>query len=419
MRTRNSIKLIFVLVGVIATVVMARLFFVLMFHYYKEGTTTTVNTFLHDAAALSSGHSTNDAGILILPSWKDFLADFKAAIHKPPSAENPFVRGSLATPILRSPEAIYYVLLTNNRLGEPVYIGKRLDWHATGVMIGELNVLIYWRAFALSIVFAITLTALMLFVLRYLVTPLESLKAWGQTLSASNDNEPTPQIQFRFREFSEIAEVISDNIALQKKSLQNEHEFLQFSSHELRSPLAVMSANIALLNRLTASAPEQQRRVIARIDHATHTMTGIVNTFLWLSRNQRPSDAAEPIELAAMLNRVIEQYRYLISNKPVILTVHTMFYTVTLPEIPTTILLGNVISNAFKYASSGEIVVEQQGTTLRVSNNNLETQAHEHENSGFGLGLVLVQKIAEHYGWQVATVQNGTTYQVEIELAQG
>ena len=419
MKTRNSIKIIFTLVSIISIVLMARLFFVLMFNYYKEGAATTVKTFLHDAAKLSDSYTDsqiNNSGILVLPDWQVFPSDFREAIPQPPTLDNPYVRGSLETKFLHSPEAIYYVLLAKNRSGDPVYVGKKLDWLNTGVMIGDFNVLIYWRAYALSIVFAATLTLLMLFVLRYLVTPLESLKAWAQTISSNTGDEPVPDIGFRFREFSEIADVISHNIALQKKSIRNEQEFLQFSSHELRSPLAVMKANICLLNRLTEDAPDKQRRVIRRIDQATSTMADIVNTFLWLSRGQKDDAVHVDMDLSVLLSNVIEENRYLVADKDIELTVVTTPCQIYLPEMPVRILLINIVSNAFKHACSGEIEIRQSDGVVRVSNDNNEIRADETNNTGFGLGLRLVKKIADRYVWTVNISQDAGQFLVEVDL---
>lgn len=416
MQTRKSIKAVFVITGVLATVLMARLFFILMFNFYKEGSTTTVNTFLQDAAQLSDEHFSLDKGIFILPKWSKFPEDFKEAIGSPPTQLGEMVKGMNKTRLLHSPDTIYYVLLTRSLSGKQVYVGKRLDWSVTGIKIGSFNLMIYWRAYALSILFAGILTALLLFVLKFLVTPLESLKIWAQTISGSTDSNDNPEIKFRFKEFADIAEIISTNIERQKQSIRKEHEFLQYSSHELRSPLAVMKTNTELMQRLSRNHPEKERRVISRIAGATTTMTGIVNTFLWLSREESLSVEPETVDLSSVVNDVVDEARYLVAGKPVEIVVDSTPCEARLPFMPVRIMVSNLISNAFKHASAGEILVQQSGLKLTVANNNPDILEHESNNTGFGLGLRLVEKIAARYDWQVDIVRTGGLFVVEVNF---
>ena len=417
MQTRKSIKAVFVITGIIATVLMARLFFILMFNFYKEGTATTVKTFLQDAAQLSEEHFSLDKGIFILPKWYKFPEDFKEAIASPPTRLGEMIKGTRKTRLLHSPDTIYYVLLTRSQSGKLVYVGKRLDWSVTGVMIGNFNLMIYWRAYALSILFAGILTALLLFVLKFLVTPLESLKIWAQTISDSSDSHDNPNIKFRFREFADIAEVISTNIERQKQAIRKEHEFLQYSSHELRSPLAVMKANTELLQRLSRDHPENERRVINRIAGATTTMTGIVNTFLWLSREESQRVDPESVDLSAMVHEVVEEAHYLLAGKPVEVVVDSSPSETRLPFMPARIMVSNLISNAFKHASAGEVLVQQSGLKLSVTNDNPDILEHESNNTGFGLGLRLVEKIAARYEWEVDIVRTGGLFVVEVHFS--
>lgn len=419
MQTRKSIKAIFVLTGIIATVMMARLFFVLMFNFYKEGTTTTVKSFLQDAAQLSEEHYSSEKGILILPKWGKFPEDFREAISQPPTELEEMKKGVLQTPRLHSPDTIYYVLLTQSRSGKQVYVGKRLDWSVTGVMIGNYNLMIYWRAYALSILFAGILTALLLFVLKFVVTPLESLKIWAETISGGSGNNKNPDIKFRFKEFADIADVISVNIERQRSAIRKEQEFLKFSSHELRTPLAVMKANTELLSRLSRNHPEKERRVISRIAGATNTMTGTINTFLWLSRDESLSTPFEKIDLSEMVSSVVDESRYLLANKPVEIIVNTESCETSLPEVPARIMVSNIISNAFKHASAGEILIKQPGSKLLVANDNPDIQENETNNTGFGLGLRLVEKIAVRYDWKVNINRSEGLFVVEVNFQTG
>ena len=63
---------------------------------------------------------------------------------------------------------------------------------------------------------------------------------------------------------------------------------MKFASHELRSPLTAMRSNIDLLMLDEALKASASNSVLQRIDRATITMTQLVQTLLWLSREERP-----------------------------------------------------------------------------------------------------------------------------------
>ena len=319
--------------------------------------------------------------------------------------------------LFSSPRKINYILFTKNRLGEPVYVGKMLNWQETGVMIGQLNLMIYWRAFLLSIFFAALFTALLLFVLKAIVAPLESLKTWAKSLSDNtNDDEQHTQIQFRYREFKDIADIISHSMEQRKQSLQKEKEFLQFSSHELRTPLAVIKSNNDLLKKITVGESGAISRVVTRIDSATNTMTRLVETFLWLSRNDNYRLETEDIDLEQLLQKLVSELDYLIANKPIELALQTEPSDIRLPAMPCRIILSNLISNAFQHASGGSILIYQSGSTIRISNEDNSIKSNESNNTGFGLGLRLVEKIADRYGWHVNVARTREFYIVEVKL---
>ena len=121
-----------------------------------------------------------------------FPEGFKS--EPPPTQLNDMTKSHKESPLFFSPKKFYYVLLTQNKHGDPVYAGKVINWEDTGIQVGQFNLLIYWRAFLLSISFAALFTILLIFVLKAIVAPLESLKSWAKFLSDNiNDDEQPDQ----------------------------------------------------------------------------------------------------------------------------------------------------------------------------------------------------------------------------------
>lgn len=417
MQIRTSIKAVFVITCIVSCLIMSRVFFVLIFDYYKEGVSTITRMFLMDVAKQNTTGDDYFGGVYIRSNWQDFPKEFRTDIRLAPTESGQLVKTLEERQLFSSPRKINYILFTENALGEPIYVGKKLNWEETGVMVGQLNLMIYWRAFLLSIFFAALFTALLLFVLRAIVAPLESLKTWAKSLSDNiNDDDQPVQVQFRYREFKDIADIISQSIEQKKESLRKEKEFLQFSSHELRTPLAVIKSNNDLLKKITAEQTGAITRVVTRIDNATNTMTRLVDTFLWLSRNDNYRLELEDIDLEALIKKLVSELNYLVINKPVELVLQTASSQIRLPAMPCRIILNNLISNAFQHASGGSILIYQSGSTIRISNEDNSIQSNESNNTGFGLGLRLVEKIADRYGWHVDVVRTREFYIVEVKL---
>ncbi|GAA4898654.1 hypothetical protein [Ferrimonas pelagia] len=212
MKTRTSIKAVFIVTGLLATALMARVFFVLMFDYYKDGTNTVIYGVLEDAARADRSGDMRAMGLVLHRDWHAFPQEFRRHFEQSPAQLNTLHKRASDRPWLISPEILYYVLRTENQAGHAVYVGKAVDWQATGVQLGRFEVQIYYRALWLSILFAAIFTALLLFVIKALVQPLESLKAWAQALSGTVSSATVKPQHFRFHEFAEIAEILQRSV---------------------------------------------------------------------------------------------------------------------------------------------------------------------------------------------------------------
>ncbi|MEW5251030.1 sensor histidine kinase [Microbulbifer sp. 2201CG32-9] len=387
-----------------------------MFDYFKEGTGTATKTFLEDAARQDISGNTTQFDIYIRKNWSEFPEDFKKYAKKLPSKEGDIVKFKGHMPLLHTPDKLYYVLMTRNKAGDEVYVGKRVDWHKTETMIGNFSVHIYWRLLLLSIFFSAIFAVFLLFILRTIVSPLESLKAWAQEISSKNiAGKNTFEPKFRYKEISDIAEIITDSLARRQESIDREKEFLEFSSHELRSPLAVMKSNVDLLKKLDLHYPNKVDIAVSRLDFATTTMSRLVDTFLWLSRGDNQPVAYEIIDLEELVTQVASEMQYLTKGKPVSIEINTSPYKTSLPLMPCLILLRNLIGNAFQHVYEGAIVIHQDADSIKIANKHHAVDSGH--NSGFGLGLRLVEKISAQYNWKVKIEKSKEYFQVVVRFS--
>lgn len=224
----------------------------------------------------------------------------------------------------------------------------------------------------------------------------------------------------------DLSEFGDDEIGVLARKLKHYHEQLQYLlirekefasnvSHELRTPVTSISmAAEVLASKADLSAPEYAR--IQRIQRAAGEMSELIETFLILA--QITDESAYNHVVCAMeplVNKVIEQQRVWLGDKPIKVNVEVNGQLeVAAHGGILSVLVANLIRNAFRHTEKGAVTVSLSPDQLSVSDTGtgidpvIRTQlfkGHITHKSGdssrIGLGLVIVQRICERYGWQI------------------
>lgn len=214
-------------------------------------------------------------------------------------------------------------------------------------------------------------------------------------------------------EVGQLAEALDDYADQLTERVTRDREFNADVSHELRTPLAVIQGATELL----LSAPdisEKTRQRLLRIERATQQSTDLTTALLMLSRNERAAGQTDVRKLAEAL---ADASRVHLANKPVEIRVDGQREVfVDAPEAVLAVALNNLIGNASRYTSEGEIVVTVLADRVEVLDTgpgiDPEDAAHLFErgyrgqssrgSKGAGVGLAIVQRLCGLYGWHVS-----------------
>jgi signal transduction histidine kinase len=237
-------------------------------------------------------------------------------------------------------------------------------------------------------------------------------------LGASGDSARPGELAPHFPddEVGELATALDDYAARLTEVVERDREFNADVSHELRTPLAVIKGAVELL----LTRPDLDEKTVARlqrIQRAEQQCTDLISALLLLSRAERGHGNTDICRVAEQL---LEAHRSQLGGKALELRLEGEAgrLVVDAPESAVSVALGNLIGNAVKYTTTGEVVVRLHDRAVDVIDSgpglSEEDAAHlfergyrgshaEHTHGG-GIGLSIVRRLCSLYGWQVLVV---------------
>ncbi|MGC4013245.1 MAG: HAMP domain-containing sensor histidine kinase [Luteolibacter sp.] len=209
-------------------------------------------------------------------------------------------------------------------------------------------------------------------------------------------------------EFNSLNETVEGLIVNNRKLYHTQKEFTENASHELQTPLAIISGNLELL---LASQPlsRQQAELIDSMQQAVDRMSRLNKTLILLSRiDNHHFPQNEKLEVIPLVESTRQLYQETLYQKQV--DWHWRIsgsVTLTANRDLMEILIGNLISNAIRHnREQGLIVVTVTGSRLSICNSGpresldpkllfrrFQKQGTTHESPG--LGLAIVKQICE------------------------
>lgn len=249
---------------------------------------------------------------------------------------------------------------------------------------------------------AVTVAALFLFtrlLIRKVSRPAKALADWAAELDEQRLKETPPD--FCYPELNKLAALIRKSLVAEHRSLEREQLFLQYSSHELRTPISVVLAATELLRKIMSrrgTDREMEKSIVQRIDRAGHTMTHLVETLLWLGRDVAEMPAPGMVDVDALLKEIVHDTNKLYIEKDLKFVLETAPCRMLLPEAAARIVLGNVVRNAFQHTLRGIIHISQHGGVVEVVNY-MARESDLAGDIGFGLGLELTRRLTARLDW--------------------
>lgn len=225
-----------------------------------------------------------------------------------------------------------------------------------------------------------------------------------------------------------------------ERTIQLEHankELESFSysvSHDLNAPLRRLEGfSRVLLEDYSECIDNEGRRIIKRIEHASHQMADMVNGMLNLSRLSRGDFTRETVDLSVMSREILIGLACCSPGRRVHVDVADNLQVNADPAL-IRVLMENLLGNAWKYTRTREqseisvgrvdqgdakiFFVRDNGVGFDLSCAEslftpFQRMHREEEFEGDGIGLATVQRIVHRHGgriWAEAAVNQGAAF---------
>ncbi len=223
-------------------------------------------------------------------------------------------------------------------------------------------------------------------------------------------------------EIRPLIEAVNNLFGRVEKTLEAERRFTADAAHELRTPLAALTAQAQVV--LRARDDDERRHAGEQLVASTRRATRLVDQLLTLARlDPEASVAADSVDLARLAEEVCAGHGGMAVVKNVALELDAAPATVSGDAAMLLILLRNLVDNAIRYTPVGghvtvAVATDTGGVSLVVTDTGPGIPAAERERvfdrfrrlagqdtEGSGLGLSIVARIAERHG---ATVNLGS-----------
>jgi signal transduction histidine kinase len=252
----------------------------------------------------------------------------------------------------------------------------------------------------------------------------------GRIIREKDPKERLPEgfeEQFHSDEIGFLAHTLKTSLDELHASVEREKSFARDASHELRTPVTTIKNGLELLRNTPESEKVKRERIIGRIERSTAKMEHLIKSFLWLSRHDNLDKfGSEEVYTYEIVEDVIRDNEFLLENKPIEVEIKENYKQVVFiePQLMS-ILVSNILRNAFTYTFAGKITVVINENCIRVidtgsgiKSENLKMIRANDDNyhaKGFGFGIAIVRRLCASLGWVFlidSAIEEGTTVSI-------
>lgn len=240
-----------------------------------------------------------------------------------------------------------------------------------------------------------------------------------------------------FVEFATVISSYEDMLKRLKQQTDAQIDFVNSASHELKTPIFIISGYVGLVKRWGLDNKEILQEALDSIGEETKNMSSLVSKLLFLAKDNKTQTEHKEFDISELTESIINNFKIIYPNQKINFISKKIMIVSDYDLIKQ--LLVNVIENGIKYGKGNDIDIEithNQNITVKVKDRgegiSREDLAHIYDkffrvdkarsrNMGsHGLGLSIVKKITEVLNIDVdieSSLGKGTVVKITFPLS--
>lgn len=274
-----------------------------------------------------------------------------------------------------------------------------------------IEAILWWIA-ALYLILLVTVIVITLAVFQKSIRPLYEILDWLNAYTPGKTQDKLAA-DTDIYEFRQLEQAVTEATARSNEAYEKQKQFIGNASHELQTPLAVLGGRIDWMLDNDSLGEENIGELVKMKREVVH-ISRLNKTLLLLTKidNGQFPDVMN-VNLSSIVQSQKEMYEEIFSRKNIhcSLEMQDSPVVVRMNETLATILVTNLIKNAFMHSPEGGIVtIALDGNGLAVENSGEAPLDRERifdrfyqgakKEGSTGLGLALAKTIADKNGMQ-------------------
>lgn len=289
------------------------------------------------------------------------------------------------------------------------------------------------KDFIIAIVLSMLVILILMFVMLFIVNTKLSLKLWRPFYSNLNElksyslvsNEPIKLIDSEIDEFRDLRISLVQLTTKLQADYQSLKEFTENASHEIQTPLSILSLNLDEILQSTHS--EENYKKLYSCYQSVQRLSKLNEKLLLLTKieNNQFTNLVL-VDFNSLIKEKIEEFDTLLDNNELkVDLLEEGSFRVNIDPVLANMLIINLISNAIKHSpKKGLIEIKIDKNSLGLKNDTLvpidSTRIFERFKKGndagnsTGLGLSIVKSIADFSKLKILVTATEKKFLIEI-----
>lgn len=275
----------------------------------------------------------------------------------------------------------------------------------------HLALVVMGAALAMTVLLGLAVTLSV----NHLVRPLKAFLGQIGALRPDQSGQAVRLPRTASSDLVAIADALNGYLRRNDHFVERERAFIDSASHELRTPIAVISGAAEIALAQPDVTPDVHHR-LERIQRTASHVEQLISLLLVLAKDPAQlGKASDRIALDQLLPDIVDDHRHLLEDKA--LSVHVgplLPCEIQAPVVIVQAAIGNLLRNAIESSDRGEIRVRLEAPATVVIDDPGHGMSPEEisaiyaklargggDRGGGGIGLDLISRLCEHLHWQL------------------